>query len=58
MELSEFEISYKPRAAIKALALADFVAECTEPNDKATEDELINKENPNGNWLIMVDGSC
>lgn len=28
VELSEFEISYKPRAAIKALALADFVAEC------------------------------
>ena len=31
IELSEFDISYKPRAAIKAQAMADFVAEFIEP---------------------------
>ena len=31
IELSEFDISFKPRAAIKAQAMADFVAEFAEP---------------------------
>ena len=31
IELSEFNISYKPRAVIKAQAMADFVAEFAEP---------------------------
>lgn len=30
MELSEFNITYRLRLAMKAQALADFVAECTE----------------------------
>ena len=30
IELSEFDITYKPRAAIKAQAMADFVAEFAE----------------------------
>lgn len=29
VELSQFDIDYKPRAAIKAQALTDFVAEFT-----------------------------
>ena len=31
IELSEFDISYKPRVAIKAQTMADFVAEFIEP---------------------------
>lgn len=30
MELREFEISYQPRTTMKALALANFVVECSE----------------------------
>uniref|UniRef100_A0A2N9GFR2 Uncharacterized protein n=1 Tax=Fagus sylvatica TaxID=28930 RepID=A0A2N9GFR2_FAGSY len=31
IEMSEFHINYRPRIAIKALALADFIAEFTQP---------------------------
>ena len=41
IELSKFDIDYRPRTAIKAQALADFVAEFTsmegEPTDKEEE---------------------
>ncbi|XP_077219108.1 uncharacterized protein LOC143853272 [Tasmannia lanceolata] len=40
MELSEFNIRYVPRPAIKAQVLADFVAECTIPQP-STEPEII-----------------
>ncbi|XP_077221986.1 uncharacterized protein LOC143855806 [Tasmannia lanceolata] len=39
MELSEFDIQYVPRPAIKAQVLADFVAECTIPQ-QITESEV------------------
>ncbi|KAL8115462.1 hypothetical protein AgCh_022089 [Apium graveolens] len=34
IELGEFDLKYKPRTAIKAQALADFVVECTIPNQE------------------------
>jgi ribonuclease HI len=47
VELSQYDISYEPRQAIKAqTALADFVAEMTHPG-----------EEPKGSWTIYVDGS-
>ena len=46
VELSQYDISYEPRQAIKAQALADFVAEMTHPG-----------EEPKGSWTIYVDGS-
>ncbi|KAK3023135.1 hypothetical protein RJ639_043974 [Escallonia herrerae] len=33
LELGEFDIQYKPHTAIKAQALADFIVECTLPED-------------------------
>ena len=33
IELSKFDVEYRPRAAIKAQALADFIAEFTTPKD-------------------------
>ncbi|XP_077228522.1 uncharacterized protein LOC143861481 [Tasmannia lanceolata] len=39
VELSEFDIQYVPRPAIKAQVLADFVAECTIPQ-QITESEI------------------
>ncbi|XP_042396591.1 uncharacterized protein LOC121986709 [Zingiber officinale] len=43
-ELSEFDIRYHPRTAIKAQSLADFVTEVPYPEPKAT-------------WRVYVDGS-
>ncbi|XP_042472461.1 uncharacterized protein LOC122055144 [Zingiber officinale] len=43
-ELSEFDIQYQPRSAIKAQALVDFVAEVQNPE-------------PESLWKVYVDGS-
>ncbi|XP_077217977.1 uncharacterized protein LOC143852477 [Tasmannia lanceolata] len=40
MELSEFDIQYLPRPAIKAQVLADFVAECT-IHQQSIESEVV-----------------
>ena len=50
IELSQFDIEYHPRTAIKAQALADFIAEFTLPD----EDSLINEVD---RWTIQTDGS-
>ncbi len=39
IELSEFDIDYRPRTTIKAQALADFVAEFTSKDDEPTNKE-------------------
>ncbi|XP_022867930.1 uncharacterized protein LOC111387586 [Olea europaea var. sylvestris] len=49
IELSEFDIEFRPRTAIKAQALADFIVELT-----------LSPEHPPGgqaDWKIFVDGS-
>ena len=51
IELSEFDIEYRPRQAIKAQALADFIAEFT-----VAEEELL-EEKSKENWEIEIDGS-
>nr|XP_009413508.1 PREDICTED: uncharacterized protein LOC103994794 [Musa acuminata subsp. malaccensis] len=51
VELSEHDIQYIPRTAIKAQAVADFIAELT-PN---TGEEL---EPPRETWTLHVDGSA
>ena len=50
IELSQFNIEYHPRTAIKAQALADFIAEFTFPE----EDSLTNEAE---RWIIQTDGS-
>lgn len=47
IKLSEYGIVYEPRTAIKAQALADFIAELTE-DDKAR---------PPLEWSIIIDRS-
>ena len=50
IELSQIDIEYHPRIAIKAQVLADFIAEFT----------FANEENPNHEaewWTIQTDGS-
>ncbi|XP_030925026.1 uncharacterized protein LOC115952082 [Quercus lobata] len=50
IELSQFDIEYHPRTAIKAQALADFIAEFTFPNEDSLTDEV-------DRWTIQTDGS-
>ena len=50
IELSQFDIEYHPRTAIKSQALADFIAEFTLPD----EDRLIDEVD---RWTIQTDGS-
>ena len=61
MALSEFDIQYKPRPAIKSQVLADFIAECTIPSKEASisldatiKDGSILSYRP---WILHVDGS-
>jgi hypothetical protein len=51
IEMSEFDIDYRPRTTIKAQTLADFIAEFTHPWKE--EDELEEDEA----WTISIDGS-
>ena len=51
IELSEFDIKYQPRNAIKAQALADFIAEFTPSHGD------LHEENKTKAWIIQVDRS-
>ena len=57
VELSEFDITYRPIGAIKAEALTNFVVDYTEPEEGVYEEQSAEQERPEGVWLIMVDGS-
>ena len=57
IELSEFDISYKPRAAIKAQTMADFVAECAEPEVGFDQLDAATVSNEDRVWQVLVDGS-
>jgi len=47
-----YDITYHPRTAIKGQALADFIAEFTNRDDKMEE-----KDDEAANWNIFVDGA-
>ena len=51
IELSEFDVKYQPRNAIKAQALVDFIAEFT-----PSHGDLDKRENDK-TWVVHVDGS-
>ena len=50
IELSQFDIEYHPRTAIKAQALANFIAKFTLPDEDKITDEV-------DRWTIQTDGS-
>ena len=50
IELSQFNIEYHLRTAIKAQALADFIIKFTTPNEEGAQDEVER-------WTIKVDRS-
>ena len=47
IELSQFDVEYRPRTAIKAQALGDFIAEFTTPEEANRLEEL---------WMINTNG--
>ena len=49
IELSKFDIQYRPRTAIKGQIMADFIAEYTQPEGKGAEGHR--------QWSIHTDGS-
>ena len=49
VELSEFDIQYRPRTAVKWQVVADFIAEFTLENDQGAEEKR--------QWNIYTDGS-
>ena len=49
IELSEFDIQYRPRTAVKGQIMADFIAEYTQPEGKGAEGHR--------QWSIHTDGS-
>ena len=57
IELSEFDISYKPQAAIKAQAIADFLAEFTEPEVGLDQLSTTADNDEDRVWQVLVDGS-
>ena len=49
IELSEFDIRYRPRIAIKGQIVVDFIVEFTHDEDKGAEESPL--------WSIYTDGS-
>lgn len=49
VELSQFDIKYRPRTAIEAQILADFIVELTLP--------IVEEEKKNEIWMINTNGS-
>ena len=49
IELSEFDIRYRPHTSIKGQVVADFIAEFTHDEDKGAEESPL--------WSIYTDGS-
>ena len=49
IELSEFDVQYRPRIVVKGQIVADFIAEYTQSEDKGVEGQ--------GLWSIHTDGS-
>ena len=57
MELSEFDLSYKPREAIKAQALTDFMVDRVKLGEEIWEEQPVKQEKSKGVWLVIIDGS-
>ena len=49
IELSKFDVQYRPRTAVKGQIVVDFIAEYTQSEDKGAEGHKL--------WSIHTDGS-
>ena len=41
IDLSEFDVRYRPRTSMKGQVMADFIAEYTQPGDEGTEGQKL-----------------
>ncbi|KAL5835807.1 hypothetical protein ACOSQ3_015358 [Xanthoceras sorbifolium] len=59
VELSEYDVNYQPRTAIKSQMLADFIADFTPGILQRAEEELCTMlyDTPREEWSLAVDGS-
>ncbi|KAL5844861.1 hypothetical protein ACOSQ4_010819 [Xanthoceras sorbifolium] len=59
VELSEHDISYQPRTAIKSQALADFIADFTPGIPQQAKEELctLSCDASKEDWTLAIDGS-
>ena len=57
IEQSEFDIDYKPRAAIKAQVIANFVAEFVEPEVCLDQLDTATNSSEAQVWQVSMDGS-
>ena len=57
IELSQFDVEYHPQTAIKAHALADFIAEFTTPEDANRQEDFWTK-NTEGSSTQQEGGAC
>ena len=55
IELGEIDLSYKPRTAIEAQALADFLIESSPQEEQVTDNSA--PEEPSRPWTLFVDGA-
>ena len=58
VELSEYDITFQPRTALKSQVLADFVADFAPNATQQADKELLNlTEHSDSKWTLTVDGS-
>ncbi|KAK1587454.1 hypothetical protein Q3G72_013021 [Acer saccharum] len=59
VELSEYDISFHPRSAMKSQVLADFIMDFTPGESVQVEQELValTETAAPGKWILSVDGS-
>ena len=58
IELSEFDIKYKPRTAVKGQVLVDFIVEFTPSNTPASPTETTQLAPDLPIWRLSVDGAA
>ena len=57
IELSEYDIAFQPRTALKSQVLADFIADFAPNVIPQADKELLNfTERSNSKWALTVDG--
>ena len=58
IELSEFDVQYRPRTAVKWQIVADFIAEYTQSEDKGAKGHRLWNIHTDGSSNQCLDGAC